>query len=122
MNLLVPPVVGRHELGVSEQSLPVAFGLRLVQQIADLLVELPHLRQVAFDQFVVHFESVVFLVQLGAVLPDGLLLLSEEGFSDGDPWELGFVGQWGWWQQVLDWFQRDLVPSGLVLSCVRWLH
>lgn len=98
MNLFVPPVVSRHEFRVCEQSLPVTFGLRLVQQVTDLLIELPHLRQMAFDQFVVHFESVVFLVQLSAMLPDWLLLLSQQSFSDGDPWELGFVCQWGWWQ------------------------
>ena len=66
----ITPIVRRHELRVSEEGLPVAVALWLLQQFADLLVEFPHLRHVSIHKLLINLKIVVFLLELGTVLPN----------------------------------------------------
>jgi hypothetical protein len=72
VGLPVLPVIVRHQLGVSEQGLPLAL-LRLLKQLVDLLLLLLQFRKVLCDQVGLDTERSVLLTKSCAVFPNGIL-------------------------------------------------
>ena len=88
VDTLVLPKVTLHQFRMSEQRLPIALRILIVQHFDYLRVMLLQLRIMAAHQVLVNIKSQVILFQRCTVLPKRLRLLLRFGLQ---VWKLHFV-------------------------------